>query len=193
MQVCVKRHSVLFAVGLVALASSAAAQPLSQGDEVTPRISRFEQWLSAISSHRPGAVDEHVRLVNTWNQEQLRQIWMDASTIVSLVREPDISLFYVNEQSGSRGPGQQGRQLSSLATSRSTQVLYTVGELRRLRALAKQVSPTGRPGPENDILKRGAMLHADIAILTPVASRGAGSDVRPGPGGLTVFITSVKC
>ena len=189
MLVSVKRSSVLLAGGLVlALASSAAAQQFSQADEVNPRISRFEQWLSAVASHRPGDVDEHVRLVNRWNQEQLRQIWMDASTIVSLVREPDISLFYVNEQSGSGGPGQQGRQLSPLATTRSTQVLYTVGELRRLRALAKQVSPTGRPGPANDILKRGAMLHADIAILTPVASRGAGSDVRPGPGGLTVFM-----
>jgi len=187
--VSVKRNSVLLAGGLVlVLASSAAAQTFSQSDEVTPRISRFERWLSAIASHQPGAVDEYVRLVNTWNQEQLRQIWMDVSTIVSLVREPDISLFYVNEQSGSGGPGQQGRQVSPLATTRSTQVLYTVGELRRLRALAKQVSPTGRPGPENDILKRGAMLHADIAILTPVGSRGAGSDVRPGPGGLTLFM-----
>ena len=184
-----KRNSVLLAGGLVlALASSAAAQQLSQGDEVTPRISRFERWLSAVALHRPGAVDEQVRLVNTWNQEQLRQIWMDASTIVSLVRDPDVLLFYVNEQSGSGGPGQQGRRISPLATTRSTQVLYTAGELRRLRALAKQVSPAGRPGPENNILKRGAMLHADIAILTPVGSRGAGSDVRPGPGGLTLFM-----
>ena len=173
---------------MLAVSSGAAAQQLSQGDEVTPRITRFETWLKAIAQHRPGALDEHVRLVNTWNQEQLRQIWMDASTIVSLVREPDVSLFYVNEQSGSGGPGQQGRQLSPLATSRSTQVLYTVGELRRLRALVKQVSPTGRPGPENDLLKRGAMLHADITILTPVGSRVAGSDVRPGPGGLTLFM-----
>jgi hypothetical protein len=67
-------------------------------------------------------------------------------------------------------------------------VLYTVGELRRLRAIAKQVSPTGMAGPENDVVKRGAMLHADIAILTPVGSRGAGSDARPGPGGLTLFM-----
>jgi hypothetical protein len=182
--VCVKRHNFVLIAGLLLVASSGAAtQPVSRDDEVTPRISRFEQWLLAVGSHRPGAVDEHVRLVNTWNQEQLRQIWMDVSTIVSLVREPSVSLFYVNEQSG-----RPERQLSPLAMTRSTQVLYGVGELRRLRAIARQVSPTGRPGPENDIVKRGAMLHADIAILTPIGSRGAGSDARPGPGALTLFM-----
>jgi len=186
---CVKRHSLILVAGLLLAASSgAAAQQSSESDEVTPRISRLEQWLSATASHRPGAVDEQVRLVNAWNQEQLRQIWIDVSTIVSLVRDPDISLFYVNEPSTRNGPGQQGRRLSSLATSRSTQVLYTVGELRRLRALARRVSSTGKPGAENDLVKRGALLHADIAILTPMASRGAGSDGRPGPGGLTLFM-----
>jgi hypothetical protein len=167
----VKRHSLVLVAGLFLAASSGgAAQQSSERDAVTPRIGRLEQWFSAIASHRPGAVDEQVRLVNTWNQEQLHQIWIAVSTIVSLVREPDVSLFYVNEPSTRSGPGQQG-QLSSLATSRSTQVLYTVGELRRIRALVKRVSPTGQPGPENDIVKRGALLHADIALLTPVASR----------------------
>jgi Tetratricopeptide repeat len=185
----VKRYSVLLGALLsLALSSSGAGQQTSQSDEVSPRISRLEQWLSATASHRPGAVDEHVRLVNTWNQEQLRLIWIDVSTIVSLIREPDVSLFYVNEPTTRGGPGQQGRQLSSLATSRSTQVLYTLGELRRLRALAKSISPTGKSGPENDIVRRGALLHADIAILTPTASRGAGSDGRPGPGGLILFM-----
>ena len=40
------------------------------------------------------------------------------------------------------------------------------------------------PGPENDILKRGAMLHADIAILTPPAS-GPRSNSPPWAGWLT--------
>lgn len=182
-----KRHSLwLGAVLSLALSSSAAGQQTSQGEEVSPRITRLERWLSAIASHRPGAVDDSVRLINSWNQEQLRLVWVDVSSIVSLVREPDIQLFYVSEpQTRSTG---LTRPVSPLATNRSTQVLYTVGELRRLRAIAKTVSPTSKAGPENDILKRGAMLHADIAIMTPVGSRGAGSDVRPGPGGLTVFM-----
>jgi len=186
-QVCVKRRSLwLGAVLSLALSSSAAGQQTSQGEEVSPRITRLERWLSAIASHRPGAVDDSVWLINSWNQEQLRLVWVEVSSIVSLVREPDVQLFYVSEpQTRPTGPT---RPASPVATNRSTQVLYTVGELQRLRAIAKTVSPTGKAGPENDILKRGAMLHADIAIMTPVDSRGGASDIRPGPGGLVLFM-----
>jgi hypothetical protein len=175
--VFVKRHSVWLGAVLSLALSSSAGQETPPGEEVSPRITRLERWLSAIASHRPGAVDDSVRLINSWNQEQLRLVWVDVSTIVSLVREPDIQLFYVSEpQTRSTGPT---RPVSPLATNRSTQVLYTIGELRRLRAIAKTVSLTSKAGPENDILKRGAMLHADIAIMTPVGSRAGGSDMRP--------------
>jgi hypothetical protein len=169
---------------VLATSSSTAAQPSSQGDEVPPRIARLEKWLSAIATHRPGAIDDGVRLVSAWNQEELRLIWIDVSTIVSLIREPGVALFYVSEQTRAGGPT---RQVNPLATTRSMQVLYSVGELRRLRGIAKQVSPLGTPGPENDILKRGAMLHADIEILVPGRSSAASSG-RPGPGGSTVFM-----
>jgi hypothetical protein len=182
----VKRSSIPLVVLLsLVVSSGAAAQPLSQGGEVAPRISRLERWLSAIASHKPGAVDEGLRLVSTWSQEELRLIWVDVSTIVSLIREPDVMLFFVTEPSRAGGAP---RQVSPLATSRSTQVLYTVGELRRLRAIASKVSPEAKPGPENDILKRGAMLHLDIEILTSLETRARANPDRPGPGGSTVFM-----
>jgi hypothetical protein len=178
-----KNHSLLIATWLWVAATGAAAQG-PPPEEVSPRIARFETWLEAVEQHRPGDLDEGVRLISTWNQEQLRLIWMDALTIVSIVREPSVSLFFVTEPGG--GPGQQGRQLSSLATSRSRQVLYTVGELRRLRAIAKRVRSAGTPGPENNVLKRGAMLHADIEMLLPVRSGASANSARPGPGGTTL-------
>lgn len=180
-----KRHSVLVLVLLVlAIAPSAAARLLSQGDDIPPRVARLERWLSAIASHRPGALDDHVRLVNTWTQEELRLIWVDVSTIVALIREPGVSIFFVSEPRPATGPA---RQVNPLATVRATQVLYTVGELRGLRAIANRLSPGGKPGRENDIVKRGAMLHADIEILVPWRSSAASSG-RPGPGGATVFM-----
>ena len=101
-----KRHSLLLGAALsLALSSSAAGQQTSQRDEVSPRITRLEQWLSATTSHRPGAIDDSVRLVNTWNQEQLRLVWIDVTSIVSLVREPDVRLFFISEpQARSAGP-----------------------------------------------------------------------------------------
>jgi hypothetical protein len=38
------------------------------------------------------------------------------------------------------------------------------------------------------MLKRGALLHADIAVLTPVESRARDRTFALGPGGLTLFM-----
>ena len=180
-----KRNSVLPALGLLlTLSSSAAAQRFSEGDEVSPRLSRLEQWLDATAAHRPGAIDDSVRLVRSWNQQDLRLVWVDFLTVVSLVRQPDVTLFYVSEPVRA---GQTTRQISPVATNRSQQVLYTNAELRRLKAIAKQVSADGKPGRENDILKRGAMLHADVEMLTGRSDAPA-SNARPGPAGATLLM-----
>jgi len=183
-RVSVKRNSVVLVVGLVlALSPGANAQPFSEGDEVSPRIRRLERWLDATAAHRPGALDDGVRLIGSWNQEELWTVWADVLAIVSLLREPDVSIFYVSEPAR---PGQVTRQISPVATNRSRQVLYAVGELRRLRAIAKQLSAGASPGPENGILKRGAMLHADVEMLVGRRA-GQGSPDRRGPAGATLF------
>jgi hypothetical protein len=167
----------------MAIPASLAAQ--SGKPEVSPRIARLEAWLSAIARHEPGVTDEWVLRINEWSQEELRLIWIDVSTLVSLVREPGISLFYVSEPT--RTASQPTRQTSPLATARATQVLYDGGDLRRLREIAKGISALALPGPENGILKRGAMLHADIAMRAPPERRGRADSFRPGPGGYTLF------
>jgi hypothetical protein len=167
------------------LASTAADAQSQRPDEVSPRITAFERWLESIQRHRPGALDEPVRLIGSWNQEQLRLIWMDALTIVSLIREPGVALFYVSE---STLTGYDVRQVSPIATRGSQQVLYGPGELQRLRELAKALSPKGEPGPENDMLKRAAMLHADVEIFLSRTTGVAASDIRPGPAGATLFM-----
>jgi len=184
----VKKNSPLCVVLLaLAFVPNAVAQPLAQGDEVTPRIGRLERWLSAVATHRPGALDDSVRLINTWDKESLRLIWVDLSSIVSLVRDPSVGLFFVTEPQV-RSTGPPARQVSPLATSRSTQVLYTLGELRALRALAKKISPQEKPGPENELLKRAAMLHADIGMLGQADARPPADPNRPGPGAATLFM-----
>ena len=182
----VKSGSRLVAIACVlAIHVDLAAQ--SAPPEMSPRITRLEKWLSAIAEHELGAADEAVLEVNKWNQEDLRLIWIDVMTLVSLVREPDISLFYISEAPvASTSP--PPRQTSPVATARATQVLYTISELRRLRALAKQISPQATPGPENGILKRGAMLHADIGMLAPTGSGPRSNRARPGPAGLTLLM-----
>jgi tetratricopeptide (TPR) repeat protein len=185
MTVCVKKDSFLIVALLsVAVVSTASAPQPSRDEEVPPRIARLEQWLSAIALHQPGALDDSVRLVRSWNQQELQLVWVDMLTIVSLIRQPDVSLFYVSEPTP-RDPST--RQISPVATNRSRQVLYTGGELRRLRAIVTRVSADGTPGPENDMLKRGAMLHADVEMLAG-RSEAAASTSRPGPAGATLFM-----
>jgi hypothetical protein len=174
----------------LAISSKAVAQSPAS-DEGLSRISRLEAWLSAIAAHRPGAYDASVRAVSTWNKEQLRLVWIDASTIVSLVREPQVNIFFITEPT-SRNRNSIPRQVSPLVPNRSTQVLYTIGELRRLRELAKEVGARNTPGPENDVLKRGAMLHADIEILSPLGSRPVSNRVRAGPGSSLLLMDDGK-
>ena len=163
-------------VTAVLLNADGAVAQSSHPDERSPRISMLEAWLSAVDRHRPGAFDLSVGLVSGLNQDQLRLIWIDVRTIVSMVRVPDVSAFYITEGSGASPPRPDGS---------SRRVLYTSGELRHLRQLAETVSSDGRPGPENDVLKRGALLHADVAVgIKP----RTGLPDRPGPGGLTLFM-----
>jgi hypothetical protein len=183
----VKSGSRLVAFACV-LAVSADLAAQSAIPEVSARITRLERWLSAVAQHELGTADEAVLEINGWNQGQLRLIWIDVTSLVSLVREPDVSLFYVSEvPTSSTGP--PARQTSPISTARATQVFYTVNELRRLRTIAKEISPLATPGPENDILKRGAMLHADIAMRAPAGSAPRSDRFRPGPVGFTLLMT----
>jgi hypothetical protein len=107
-----------------------------------------------------------------------------------------VSTFFVSEPRPAQGSADYGfafggrgaRQVNPLVIARATPVLYTGPELRGLRAIAIRVSPDGKPGPGNDVVKRGAMLHADIEILGPPARRAPGVPDRPGPGGSTLWM-----
>ena len=104
-QVSVKRNSVLARRWwlLLALSSSAAATADLAG----------RRGHSAHHPSRAMAVGDRVasprrrrRAAFAWSTAGIRSscgsIWIDVSTIVSLVREPDVPLFYVSEQSRPR-------------------------------------------------------------------------------------------
>jgi hypothetical protein len=177
--------TIAVAVSMVGVVAAATLLTAQAPREVSERITRLEAWLSAIDRHEPGVEDEAVRQVGSWNQEALHVIWVDVLSLVSLVREPDVNLFYFSEQKPTTGPT---RQLTPLQTAGSRQVFYTVKELERLRELALKISPERTPGPENDVVKRGAMLHADIAMAYPFGQAASGNEGRGSPAGLTLFM-----
>jgi hypothetical protein len=164
---------------LLAALIVAATTPglFSQAGQAEPpeleRVDLLAEWLEAVDRHRPGAVDESVQKVAALSARALRLLTEHFPTIVSLIRDPDLELFF-RSRSGGR---------------RSRQILYSLGELRQLRALAgahgavaaadkcRQEPPGQGRGINgaNALLKRAAMLHLDVA-----AAIGAGA-VAPAP------------
>jgi hypothetical protein len=150
---------VLLAVLLVAATASAL---FSQGGQAEPaqldRVDLLEAWLEAVDRHRPTDADESVQRVAGWSARELQVLREHYETIVSLIREPDVAIFF--------------RAVPVSASVR--QIMYSVPELQQLRALAGRhgavarsdqcaSEPYGLNGA-NALLKRAAMLHLDVTV-----------------------------
>ena len=150
-------------------------------DPPVTRIGRVEQWLKAIPHHEPDRLDAAVTLVASWSPADVRTLWIDANNLVLLMRHPRAVRFDI------RQPWQRTVQA----------VRYTPSELRRLVVLAcaasglvtqpecleahapaqldaellqlAHLAAEARLHGDQDryILRRGALLHADVAMLTP--------------------------
>lgn len=145
----------------------AQAAPSAQAKKMS-RLDRLEAWIAAIDQHTPGEADEAVLEVNRWTSEDLRGVWIDVASLISLVREPSVSVFYVPADSQVRLT--PAGWVTAPVSGRPTTVSYSGRDVERLRKIAARLgSPT--EGRENLLLKRGAMMHADIAMLAPADAR----------------------
>jgi hypothetical protein len=143
------------------------------GQDRTPdRVDRLRQWLEAIEQHELGELDEPLRRVASWDRNTLWLVWMDVGTIVSLVREPDIHVFFTPREpepfSGIFRTPQPVRLPMRV-------IPYGREDIRRLQTIAKEVIDRGG---EDRVLKRGAVLHGDIAMIGTQAGN-PGPDRRP--------------
>ena len=112
-------------------------------------FARLREWLSAIDRHEPGALDAAAIAVGSWRRDQLDVLFLDVRALLLLI-------------SATGGPKAVGG-LSSFAPD----------EFEQLQFLALQVLPDRA----NRLRTRGALLHADIAMLaTP-----SGDTVSDGP------------
>ena len=146
------------------------------------RVERLERWLKAVARHAPGEDDDALAEVAGTPNANLKELWVDANVLVQMMRNVKADRFNV------RAGGQRA----------STQVRYAKADLQRLRALAcaaggslietscmalgamdeldadlRRVGTLARAaklrGDDNYILRRGALLHTDVAILAPGA------------------------
>jgi tetratricopeptide (TPR) repeat protein len=157
------RRTVVAAVLIAASATGPTAQSTS------PRIDILERWFAAVAQHEPGTSDAGAATAGSWSIPQLRTLWVDLTSLVTAIRRPETAIFRITPQ-GRRLP--ETIRYTSFERAR-LRLLSRVasGTLRRddrpsaeLRALAARVSAANLRGDGNYVLKRGALLHADLAM-----------------------------
>ena len=149
------------AVTLVAVYSvQAAASHMPQGQLAKPpvqesyrgvTIGRLEKWLDAIDRHKPGEADASFDQIRPWGPQEVDELLIDLNALLTLMRDDRAKMFF-RPSNGSRPP---------------IPVFYTQPHLDRLRIRAQNEKIRN---DENRILKRGALLHTDIAAQLPFAA-----------------------
>jgi tetratricopeptide (TPR) repeat protein len=151
------------------------------------RVDLLAAWADAVDRHQPGFADEGLRMVSTWSAGELNRVREHLPTVVSLIRDPDLAIFF------RRVTGTGAVRVGADANARTRQVMYSGNELDRLRALARRHGVT-RPAdlcPKDDparrpafnsatqLLQRAATFHLDLAVVgavgTPSTRRDNGS------------------
>lgn len=159
------------------------------------RLDRLTEWIRAVHDHEPGERDAALERVASWSGDELRGLWADAQFVAALMRNLKLNHFEIP----------QPRETIA--------VLYKTAQLQRMRAMAcaagghllsedcramhaadsldealrefaaDAAADRARTGEDSYVLRRGAILHADVEILaTPVLDAAASAPARPLPG-----------
>ena len=164
------------------------------------RLARVEQWLKAVTRHKPGTPDDAALVVSRWSNAALRSLWVDTHVLAKLIRNPKAANFSLQAEGQPRPQdihytsGQlhrlrllacaAGGYLGPVVTPDETRCFEgdAINQLDRdLRELAERARDSKRGGDDNYILRRGALLEADIGMLVTTGSEPIGTSPAPGP------------
>jgi tetratricopeptide (TPR) repeat protein len=177
------RLGVVAAVSAATLFASPRAQsPKATGQLELKRLSRSEhlrQWVEAIEHHQPGSDDEALGVFDAWRPDDFEYLTIDINTLLSLISDPRLRTF------------------SFVVPGRFVpiHVVYRESDLRLILELAKTarsrgvadgtfITPERLARNRNHLLKRGVILHTDVAIEVLLGNR---SRRRADVGGLQEF------
>jgi hypothetical protein len=128
------------------LVSPALAQRIVPPPEIaTYRAAVAGTWVDAVLRHVPGQEDAAIDAVRSWSRDDLHHAWAGASVVIALLQNPDRRRFVVR-WSESRIP-----------------VNISSADVRQMAVKARQLRQ--HPGRDG-FLKRAALLHGDVAMLT---------------------------
>ena len=138
--------------------------------------------------------------VGAWSAPELRLLWIDTHAVVRLIRNPRTSTFSF-KAAGQRSPQDISypnsplQRLRALACAAGGQVgagmradeprCVDIDALKQLdgelRELARRARESRLGGDDNYILRRGAILQADVAMLAPARNEPIAPSFGPGP------------
>lgn len=166
------------AVLAVVLVLAGSGSGLAQGTDL--RVTRVEQWLNAVIDHEPGTTDEAAVHVASWSAQGIRTLWVDANVIAQLMRDPRKAGFSVKAEHQPapqpiRYTTVQLRRMQALACAAAGILTHPACvEIRAaasldadLLRLSDRAAASRLAGDDNFLLRRGALLHADIAMRMP--------------------------
>jgi len=181
---------VIVAVVCLAAAPLARAQSLSAALPDDRRIVRLEQWLHAVYEHDPGTADRHASFIALWKGSDLEKLLLDTEVLARVMRNPKLRQFTIKRDGPAfeirytRGQVDRLRILGTILGCGVPAANLLCGEavllaarepdLKRLLTAVQAEPPDDM---DNGVLRRGALLHTDIAVLVPESERGP--DDRP--------------
>jgi hypothetical protein len=189
------RRLLLALAILITVASTVSAGDRAPQGTADPRLDRVEQWLKAILHHEPGMDDAAAARIGTWPNADLRTLWLDVNVLVQMMRNPRGLSFSVRQEGQSRAvPVRYTRDqfvrmrvLACAAAGTLTEPVCArirapnvdsgppaVTQLDRdLMELARRAESSRTAGDhDNYVLRRGALLHTDVALIGRGPSEG---------------------
>lgn len=166
------------------------------------RIERLERWIKAVARHVPGEEDPALAEIAGWPNDNLKQLWFDASALVWTMRNVGgtgaaLSVRPAGQKTAVqiRYSKPQFHRLQVLACAAGGLVFETEcmqikagdeldPELRQIAALA---GASSQRGDRNYLVRHAAILHSDVAMLAPAAMVAPGSVGRPVAGAVDRF------
>jgi hypothetical protein len=163
------------------------------------RLQQLERWLKAVVQHEPGATDAAATTVSSWSADELKSLWIDLNVTLQLIQNPRRSSFVVT--TGGQSPGEaihyssaQLDRLRALACAADGAIgdgYCAAGEDADLLLLSTLAANARACGDNNYVIRRGALLHSDVAMLIPEGSEPVvqGASLRtPGPERVRVSV-----
>ena len=160
------------------------------------RVLNVERFLKAVLLHAPGATDAPVLDISSWSNRDLSILRLDERVLVQLMRDPRLSSFQLSNQEINDCSSCQASQPPQGPSIQTPQrIRYSAEQLHRLQVLAcaaggilrdqacmalkasleidgdltrlaALVSEANARGDDHYVVRRGALLHADAAMLT---------------------------